>query len=314
MAKKKIITIVVDISTSLNTRGPANFIKGLHAILPYKKKNCNFIPSKTIYPFKEKRKSKFYFIPFPIFDELIYNEWINIKEANKLILGPCFVPTNWTIFPNKDIWKEREFPKILKQVKGIAVHSERVRNYLSKRTNTTNLLNKYKIIRPCTNIKPKAIKPFIKRNIDILFFEKYIDLNHSQQGIQLYNLFNNSSKKIERLKYGDYTKEKMEYLANNSKFIIYFSFFDTGAIGLKEIQNYGVFAFSHQKDLIIHNDTGFYVPELAYNKDMSQAYKIIMKKIEIVTSSNPNAQTFAIINQEINKCQNTLNDLCENLL
>ena len=105
----------------------------------------------------------------------------------------------------------------------------------------------------------------------------------------------------------------MAYLANNTKFIIYFSFFDTGAIALKEIQNYGVFAFSHQRELIIHNETGFYVPELADEYDMNKAYKIIMKKIEIITNLNPNAQTIAKINQEINKCQNALNDLCENL-
>ena len=201
----------------------------------------------------------------------------------------------------------------MKHVKGIAVHSERVVNYLSKRSNTINLINKFKIIRPCTNIKPKNIIPFIKRKIDILFFEKYSDFDQSQQGIQFLNLLKNSSKKIERLKYGNYTKKEIEYLANNTKFIIYFSFFDTGAIGLKEIQNYGVFAFSHQRDLIIHNDTGFYVPELANEKDLIQAYKIIMNKIEIVTNLNPNAQLIATINQEINKCENSLNDLCENL-
>ena len=106
----------------------------------------------------------------------------------------------------------------------------------------------------------------------------------------------------------------MKYLANNSKFIIYFSFFDTGAIGLKEIQNYGVFAFSHQKDLIIHKDTGFYVPELANKKDINKAYKIIMKKIETITNLNPSTKSFAKINQKINNCQNALNDLCENIL
>ena len=201
----------------------------------------------------------------------------------------------------------------MKHVKGIAVHSERVVNYLSKRSNTINLINKFKIIRPCTNIKPKNIIPFIKRKIDILFFEKYSDFDQSQKGIQFLNLLKNSSKKIERLKYGNYTKKEIEYLANNTKFIIYFSFFDTGAIGLKEIQNYGVFAFSHQRELIIHNNTGLYVPELMNNKDMIQAYKIIMKKIEIVTNLNPNAQSIAKINQEINKCQNALNDLCQNL-
>jgi hypothetical protein len=308
------ITIEVDISAYLLKRGPGNLVRGIHDILPYKTKYCNFIPSKAIYPSKEKRDFNLYFIPVPKFNESIYNEWINIKQVNKLILGPCFVPTKWKLFPKKNVWKERYFSEILKQVKGIAIHSERVRNHLSKRSNTINMLNKYKIIRPCTNLKPKYIKPFIKRNIDILFFEKYMDQDHSRQGAQIIHLFGAASKKIKRLKYGSYTKEKMEYLANNTKFIIYFSFFDTGAIGLKEIQNYGVYTFSHQRDLIIHNDTGLYVPELADNKNMSQAYKIIMEKIEIVLKSSHNTLSIAKINQEINKCQNALNDLCENLL
>ena len=46
---------------------------------------------------------------------------------------------------------------------------------------------------------------------------------------------------------------------------------------------------------------------------MSQAYKIIMTKIENITNSQPNTQIIAKINQEINKCQNALNDLCENI-
>lgn len=223
------------------------------------------------------------------------------------------MPVSWKRFPVEDIWQERRFSEILKQIKGIAVHSERVRNHLINRTNTFNLIKKFKIIRPCTNVNPKNIKPFSKRKMDILFFEKYQDFNHSQQGAQMLNLLKNTSKTIGRLKYGNYTKEKMEYLANNTKFIIYFSFFDTGAIGLKEIQNYGVYTFSHQRDLIIHNETGFYVPELADKNDMNQAYQIIMKIIEIVTNLNPNTQSVAKINQEINKCQNSLNDLCKSL-
>lgn len=106
---------------------------------------------------------------------------------------------------------------------------------------------------------------FIKRDIDILFFEKYIDYYHSKQGAQIFIHFNNTSKKIERFKYG--------YLANNTKFIIYFSFFGTETIGLKEIKNYGVFTFSHQKVLIIHNDTGLYAPEIKNSKDITKVYK-----------------------------------------
>ena len=286
--RKKKITIEIDITGIFYKRGPGIFLKGINDILPYNTNNCHFISSQTIYPSIIKKKSKYYFIPYPQFNELIYNKWIKVRKSNKLILGPNFVPSSWKHFPNNKIWKEKRFSEIIKQVKGIAVHSERVKNYLAKKTKTINFYKKFKIIRPCTNIKPK--------------------------NIQILNLFKNSSKIVERLKYGNYTKEKMEYLANNTKFIIYFSFFDTGAIGLKEIQNYGVFTFCHQSDLIIHKNTGFYVPELANEKDMIKAYKIIMKKIEIITNLQPDTKYIAKINQEINKCQNALNDLCLSLI
>lgn len=35
---------------------------------------------------------------------------------------------------------------------------------------------------------------------------------------------------------------------------------------------------------------------------MSQAFQIIMKKIEVITNKYPNTQLLAKINQDINKC------------
>ena len=180
---------------------------------------------------------------------------IKEKIFKKFILGPNFVPMNWNSFPDQNYWYEKKFSFLLNLSKGIAVHSERVRDYLSNRTNTSDYLRKFKIIRPCTNLKPNKILSFRKRKIDILFFEKYADLNRSKQGGKLLNLFKNTTKILKNIKYGEYNKEIMEELASNSKFIIYFSFFDTGAIGLKEIQNYGVIAFSLQKEFIIDNET-----------------------------------------------------------
>lgn len=103
-------------------------------------------------------------------------------------------------------------------------------------------------------------------------------------------------------------------IANNSKFIIYYSFLDTGAIGLKEIQNFGVIAFSHQKDLIINKETSFYILELANKKDMEKAFIHIMKIIKYFINNKPNTKLIEEMNQDINKCQNALNDLYKNIL
>ena len=313
LKKKKKLLILVDISGCKSSRGPSIFNKGIKDILPYNANKCSFISSKGIYPSISNNKVDYFYFTCPSFKEKTYNEWVKISKANKLILGPNFVPQKWFSFPNKKNWKEKRFKEIIETIKGIAVHTYRAKIHLAKKSNTLNKLKKYKIIRQCSNLKPKFIKNFKERTIDILFFEKYIDLNHKEQGKQLYNLLKKTKKKIKRLKYGYYNKKEMEKLSNNSKFIIYFSFFDIGPIGLIEIQNHGVILFTHQKEFVVQKTSSFFVPELADKYDMKSAFNIIMKKIEIIIKSNPNSELIAKNNQEYYKCQNSLEELCKNL-
>ena len=105
----------------------------------------------------------------------------------------------------------------------------------------------------------------------------------------------------------------MSEFAEDSKFIIYFSFYDTGAIGLKEFQNYGVITFAHQKEFIIDNETSFHIPELDNISDMRLAFNKIMNIIESISKSNINTELIAKKNQLVNKCDNALVDLCKNL-
>lgn len=310
----KEILIEVDISGITGLRGPSIFNKGIYEILPYNISSCNFISSNSIYPINSKNRTNYFYIPYPRLKEDIYNEWIKINGTNKLILGPNFVPVNWFSFPNKNYWEERRFPEIINEVKGIAVHTNRVKNHLIQKSNTQNMRNKYINIRPCTNLKPENIKSFDNRTIDILFFEKYADLNRKNQGLQLIKLFQNTNKKVYQLKYGNYTKDQMKELANNSKFLIYFSFFDCGPIGLIEIQNHGVFIFTHQKEFILDKNTGFFVPELLKYNDMEIAFNIIMKKIDVISKLKPKSEIIAKINQKNNQCEKALEDLCNGLI
>ena len=177
MAKKPYL-VEVNISGSEGERGPSKFIKGIKDILPYYSSgNCFFVSSNNINPINGKNKSDFFFLPVARFSNFIYNKWINIGKVNRLILGPIFVPNFWSFFPNKRIWYEKRFPEILQSVKGIGVHSTRVRDYLAKRSNTTDKISKFIIIRPCTNLAPKKVKPFNKRTIDIILpYSNVIDL------------------------------------------------------------------------------------------------------------------------------------------
>ena len=310
----KLIIIEVDINGSKKGKtGPAMFNKGIREVLPYSNKNCSFISSGKITLRNINHKSDYYYISFPFFSEKDYDYWVKTHKINKLIIGPNFVPLNWFKFPSNN-WKERRFPEILKAIKRYAVHTNRVRNHLMRCSNTTHLIKKFVNIRPCTNLIPKKISTFEERKVDIIFFEKYIDLNRTSQGKQLYNLLKNSKMKVEILRYGFYTRQQMKKLANNSKFLIYYSFYDSGAIGLLEIQNYGVYFFTHQKEFIHDSETGFYVPELANQDNMITAYKIILNKMDLLVKSGIKSEIIAKINQDNNICQRSFDDLCKGLI
>lgn len=302
--------IEIDSSDIYTFRGPGSFSKGIYKYLPFVSDKCIFIFSSYINCIFKK---DYYFIPHPKFKQRYFQKLLKKKIINKYILGPIFVPKKWFSFPSKGDWKEERFPEILNAVKGIAVHSERVMKYISQKSNTSNNIEKYKIIRACSNIKPKNINSFKNRKINILFFEKYADINRQKQGQELLSLLKKSINNIVSINYGSYNKKKIKELANNSRFIIYFSFYDTGAIGLKEIQNYGVFAFSHQKDLVIDNETSFFIPELENTDNMIPAANKILNIIQIIFKRNPNSQLIAKRNQVINNCENALNDLCHSL-
>lgn len=152
------------------------------------------------------------------------------------------------------------------------------------------------------------------RTIDILFFEKYADLDRNKQGNQLLQLLRNTTKKIAHLKYGYYSKKQMKKMANNSKFMIYFSFFDAGPIGLIEILNHGVILFTHQEEFVVDKNISFFIPELKNKYDMKNAFNIIMEKIKMITELQPNSELIAKKNQINNKCEKALEDLCKRLL
>jgi len=304
------ILIEFDIREINSKYGPGNFIRSVNQVLPFIWGKCCFISSRHI---KKYLYPDFLLIPRPFLNERKFIEFIRLKIIDKLILGPIFVPKKWNNFPNKMIWKERRFKDLLNLTKGIAVHSNRVKEYLMEKTNTFEFEHKYKIIRPCTNLKPIKIKSFFERNIDILFFEKYADLNRMEQGKELLNLFKNTSKNIVAIKYGSYNNKIINELASDSKFIIYFSFYDTGAIGLKEIQNHGVICFTHQKEFVIDNETSFYISELTSINNIKLAFDKIMTIIERISKSNILTEIIAKKNQIFNKCENSLIDLCKSL-
>ena len=312
---KKKIKIAVDISRakSHGGGGPIQLQKGINKVLPYENKYCRFIPVDGINLSILSKINDYYYLSYPFLDERSFNISLINNMAKKLLLGPCFVPSYWKRFPNPKYWTERKFRHILQTIKAVVVHSIRVRDHLASRANSTDLLYKFIILRPCTYLLPKEIKTFTERRVDIILFEKYADYYHGHQGSQLYYLFKNSNKTIRKLRYGTFRKNTLISLANDAKFIIYFSFYDSGAIALKEIQNFGVITFAHQKDFNISNKTSYYIPELEYD-NITIAFNKIMKIVNDLSKHNPDSIKIANINQNINKCEMSLEDLCNGII
>jgi len=311
--KRTKLVIKVDISKSKQGEGgPIVLQRGISKVLPYEAKYCKFIPADGIYP-NDIKNIDYFFITLPSMNEKIYDKWIKINRVNSLLLGPNFVPYNWYNFPDTNVWYEKKFRKILSEIKGVVVHSNRVRDHLMIKSNTQDLINKYILLRSCTYILPNDIKPFQERENDIILFQKYADSDHSKQGIQLLSLLKKTNKKIKQINYGNYKREDEFLLANNSKFIIYFSFYDSGALALKEIQNYGIITFTLQKDFIINDESDYYIPELELN-DITPAFNKIIKIIEEISNKNPDSIKIAKKNQDFNRCERALDDLCNGII
>lgn len=238
------------------------------------------------------------------------------KKLRNALFGPIPIPEVWFNFPNGNPF-ERNFTNTLTMIAGWMVHSRRVRNHLTSRSNTEHLAHKLPLLPACTALHPKTVKKWNERTYDVIFFEKYPDRDNKKDGKKLHQLLRNAGLKIVHLVYDGveshrYTREQMMAFANSTKFIIYFSFYDTGAIGLKEIQCFGVYSFSCQQDLVANRETGMYVPELD-NHDMEGAVLKILKRMKEVNEMNPDAMAMAKSNQKKYGCDRTLHMLCDHI-
>ena len=312
-SQKKIV-IEVDITKGKKEGGgPHQLQRGLNTVLPYNTKQCKFIPKDGIDFLNMTKNVDYFFSTSPNINERIFRQLKKFNKTKSIILGPVFVPIFWFKFPNHYHWKERNFREILYAVKAVVVHTTRVRDFLAKRSGTTDLLNNFIMFRPCSFNLPRDIKSFRSRKIDFLLFEKYFDADHRKQGAKLYKLLNSTNRTIEVVKYGTFKRDYLLFLSSDSKFVIYFSFYDPGAIALKEIQNYGVINFSLQKDLVISNKTGYFIPELE-DKDITPAFNKIMNIANSLYKNTPNSKKIARINQKISNCERALDDICDGIL
>lgn len=320
LRNKIIVHFFIDPNQLFNKHGPGALLRGLIEASKTFKGKCDFKKWSLNYTEIEHNTDQNHF--FYIFNGIGFCEnmpSISSKHPDKVfntLFGPIMAPLKWNQFPQANNCFEKNFSKSLQMMGAYIVHSKRVRDHLILKSGAFHANNKFGIMRACSNFFPTSIKPFGERKWDIIFYEKYADVNKFIDAQHLIKLLVNANMSIKRISYYGGIKNSIGYnssiikqIANNSKFVIYFSFWDTGAISLKEIQNYGVYSFTVQKDLI-NNETGFFVPQL--NGKIVEASEIIIQQIKSI-SKKFDSEKASIINQYQNSCHRSLEELCHKI-
>lgn len=188
-----------------------------------------------------------------------------LRTFKKILYGPIVTPINWFNIPKRNTY-ESYWCNVMRAIGSYIVHSERVKYHIINKSKCLLYNYKYIILKPCieTYLEHINIKSYNDRSIDFLIYIKYSDINKDTEEKKLIDQIKSRySSKVVR--YGNHTKNELLTLANNSKFIIYYSFYDTGALSLLEMKLMGGWPISHQPEFI-EPGFGSYVKELESNK------------------------------------------------
>lgn len=227
-----------------------------------------------------------------------------VNQSHIFLLGPTYSPIRYFDFPKKDTYEEN-WTDIVKQ-NFIISHSERVINYMMSRTNSEEQRKRYIIVPACIQVEDKTdIIPYENRTIDVLFYRKFADESHPQESTLILDQLK-AKYNVVYVKYTRFRRHKLLKLAQNTKVILYYSFYDTGAIALKEIQEFGAFALSLQSDLIDDNNG------MLLTEPLNVTYVVNM--VEKALNQTHDTQELHSYNHQKHSCVTALNGLEDKLI
>lgn len=299
---------------AIGTSGPGAFQLALLTAIANYTGRCKFTSEAPSYEVIEANNDKHVFF-YNVWPNDVYNKVSEIytrspQKLHQVLFGPIPVPDKWFRFPNPSLPQEKYFRQMLTKLGGWVIHTERVFQYMSKRSGTRDLRKQYALVSACTELGGIDVLPWCERIYDIILFEKYPDRDRARDGSLLYRWLIKLGLKVARLRYGGYTHDQMREYAETSKAVIYFSFYDTGAIGLREIQNYGVFTFAHQVDQVEDPEIGCLISELD-GGSMRVAARKIKREMKELEKSQPNTTKIRKLARRLNSCDRALHQLCD---
>lgn len=252
-------------------------------------------------------KNKYTYIWFERSNFLLLIKNTTYNEIfEKLLYGPIVTPINWFNMPRNNTY-ETYWCLVMKRIKAFVTHSNRVQHHIIRQTKCHSNSHKYIILKPCIEIKSIKyhINSYFERYIDFLLYIKYADLNKKLDEKVLIKYLKKIYK-IKVIKYGNHTKQSLLNLANKSKYVIYYSFYDTGALSLIEMKIMGVWPISHQEEFI-EPGYGSFIKELDTNINSSlyklnDIYKIKYNPYTLSQNAMNNLNCVNSLNNIVNSC------------
>lgn len=244
--------------------------------------------------YANKSNNIIWFLFSDYFKELLNNNYLQIYKNT--IYGPMVSPRKWLQFPQNGTY-EVYWSSCINKILAYVVQSERVKNHLLKHSTTFyKIQTKYIVSHGCLIPNNSySVLSWSKRSIDILIYAKFADINKEIELHSLikYLLLNFT---IKLIRYGNHTKNSLIYYSNNSKILIYFSYFDCWPSSLMEMENLGVYPIVHQCELIEKYGTCI--------NNISNNFHNLIYVIKSILNGNFNSNDISYFYRNRNNCLN----------
>lgn len=234
---------------------------------------------------------------------------ILLKKYNSVfknaIYGPMVSPKKWFLFPINNTY-EADWSNYISNILAYVVQSERVKNHLISRSRKLyNIEKKYIVSHGCLlPHKSYSILAWDKRNIDILIYAKFADINKEKDMQHLIKSFGTNYKLL-LVRYGNHTKHSLIKDASNSKILIYYSYYDCWPSSLMEMLNLGIYPIVQQCEFIESYGTCI---EDFYNNE-SRIINTVQRLLLEIYNSTDISISYRIRNNCLNVLTKTMNDI-----
>lgn len=242
--------------------------------------------------FANKSNNLVWFL-FSDYINYIYNN--NYSAAfHNTIYGPLVSPKKWLNFPMNNTY-EVDWSNKMNKIFSYIVQSYRIKEYLlEKSQKLKDIEDKYIISHGCLYVNESLkVQEWHKRPIDVLVYVKFADLNMENSLHKLLEILKIYFS-VKVVRYGNHTRMSLYKDCNNSKILIYYSYYDCWPSALMEMMNMGIYPIVQHCEFV--SKYGLCI------KDFSIQYNLFVYIIYNILNITYNAYKISTYYRNRNNC------------